>query len=59
MGSAPDPSTDRAQFTTPRPVRRLVIALTLLTILVVVGVDVYNEMTPALEQCAPNCRLRG
>ena len=49
----------RAQFTTPSSVRRLVIALIVLTILVVVGVDVYNEMVPALEQCAPNCELRG
>ena len=49
----------RAQFTTPRSVRRLTIALIVLTILAVVGVDVYNEMIPALEQCAPNCELRG
>ena len=49
----------RAQLTTPPPVRKLVIALVLLGILVVVGVEVHNEMIPALEQCAPNCDLRG
>ena len=30
-----------------------------LAVLVLVGLDVHNEMVPALEQCAPNCRLRG
>jgi hypothetical protein len=30
-----------------------------LAVLVLVGLDVHNEMIPALEQCAPNCELRG
>ena len=50
---------DRAQFTTPRPVRRLTIALIVLTILALVGLEMHNEIMTALEQCAPNCELRG
>ena len=30
-----------------------------LTVVVLVGLDVHNEIIPALEQCAPNCELRG
>jgi len=30
-----------------------------LAVVVLVGLDVHNEMILALEQCAPNCELRG
>jgi len=30
-----------------------------LAVVVLVGVEVHNEMISALEQCAPNCNLRG
>jgi hypothetical protein len=36
-----------------------VLGILLLSLIVVVGIEIYNEMVPALEQCAPNCRLRG
>lgn len=36
-----------------------VVYAIVLAVLVLVGLDVHNEMIPALEQCAPNCEFRG
>ena len=60
MSSASDLSGDtRAQnLAMPRYIY-FVLGIVLLSLIVVVGIEIYNEMLPALEQCAPNCRLRG
>jgi hypothetical protein len=50
---------DRAQnLAMPRYIY-FVLGIILLSLIVVVGIEVYQEMVPVLEQCAPNCRLRG